>query len=208
LEAVDEAGNMNTTNIEFSIYTSDFGWNWPIISEQPKSVDFTDENGTFWFTCILASKTSQFFNLTFLESSDTKLIGSEIIFGLMVECERSVDIIYISLSYPINGTNEDVNQSFSEFQWIIWDEQNGEWEEVETKYNQVLHSWDTTFIGFNRYFALIETGTETKIKSVELGGGQIPAFEYPIVILAICSYYGITIRRKQKKGEKSVKRTN
>ena len=111
-----------------------------------------------------------------------------------------MDIIYISFSYPLNGTIEDSNQSFSEFQWVVWNEQNQDWEEIETVYNQVLHSWETTFIGFNKFFALVEIEELTKMKPVEVGGGQIPSFEFPLVIIALCVYNGfLNVHKKKKK---------
>jgi hypothetical protein len=201
LEAVDEAKNRNITNLAFSIYLSDFAWNWPIISDQPQSIDFTDENGTFWFTCTLVSHSTQSYNLSLLARTNPKIQNSSFLFGLRFECEELTDIIYISFSYPLDEVIEDFNQTFRVFQWVKWNKQNQEWEEVDTVYNQVLHSWETTIIGSNSFFALIETDTQTKIKSVELGGGQIPSFEFPMVILALSTYYGIYIKRKQKKGE-------
>ena len=111
----------------------------------------------------------------------------------------------MTFSFPLNGTIDDFNQSFKVYQWVVWDITNQRWEEIETIYNQVLHSWQTTYIGFNNNFALIEKEELTKIRSVELGGGQIPSFEFSIVIIAFTVYYGISIRKKRKLGEKNVK---
>jgi len=196
LNITDEAGNSNSSLYFFEIHKSDFKWNWFLKAEQPFNLDLFDEIGTFYFSIILTSSVDQSFNLSLLTPSDSPSLSTDSQFGINLLCEIPEDILYISFIYHLTEPLTGINQSFQVMQWVKWNDQAQEWSETETLYNQVLHTWVTTSVGYNQYFALIETDQSTQLKSVEVGGGGIPSFELPLVILSLLAIYGFKSKRK------------
>ena len=185
----------------FSVYVSSFDRNWTIIAEQSQMMDFIDENDTYWFTLIIASKSDQSFNLSFLTSEDIPSLDSNMIFGVKLSCEVPQDILFLTFRYSLPDPLIDDNQSFPVYTWVSWDQEGGNWGIPKANYNQVSHAWETTINSFSPYFALIETDSSTHLKSVEIGGGSISSFELPIVIVALCVIYRLKIRKNRKIGE-------
>lgn len=194
----DEAENSITISLMFSIYSSYFNWNWYLEAEKTQTYNFRDEYGILWFSFVLVSKTDQSFNLSLLTPSDSPSLSTDSQFGINLLCEIPEDILYISFIYHLTEPLTGINQSFQVMQWVRWNSQAQEWSETETLYNQVSHAWVTTSVGYNQYFALIETDRSTQLKSVEVGGGGIPSFELPLVILSFLAIYGLKSKRKQK----------
>jgi hypothetical protein len=194
----DEAGNFISINLRFSIYSSFFNWNWYLEAEQTQTYDFRDDSGVLWFSFVIVSTTDQSFNLSFLTPSDFPSLPTDSQFGINLLCEVPDDILYVSFIYHLTEPLTGINQSFQVNEWVVWDDQLEEWTEVETIYNQILHAWVTTAIDYNQYFALVDTGMSTQQKSVEVGGGSIPSFELPLVIMAIMTIYVSKSKRKQK----------
>ncbi|PWI49309.1 hypothetical protein CEE45_01885 [Candidatus Heimdallarchaeota archaeon B3_Heim] len=192
----DEAGNNNSTSLRFSIYSSSFKWNWYLEAEKTQTYDFRDETGTLWFSFVIVSKTGQSFNLSLLTPSDSPSLSTDSQFGINFLCEVPEEVLYVSFIYHLTEPLLGINQSFQVKQWVVWNEQSQEWSEVETIYNQILHAWVTTSIGYNQYFALVGTGMSTQLKSVDVGGGTIPSFELPFVILSILAFYSLKSKRK------------
>ncbi len=184
IEIRDEAGNINSLNLTFYIYTSDFAWNWDLIADEPRSLDVHDENDTFWFTSSVVSRSNQFFNLSLLTEDSYPNLPANSILGLGFQCELPEDIIFLTLTYPLSEKPSNFTDTFPLYQWVIWD--NQEWVEVDTHYDQVSHAWKTTNIGYTQYFALIDSGETTQLKSVVVGGGSIPAFELPTILFSVC----------------------
>ncbi len=195
----DEAGNSRITVLEFSIYSSSFNWNWDLEAEETHSNDFRDELGKLWFSFSIVSKTDQSYNISFHSSSESPLLTSQMQFGIHLLCEVPEDIIFFSLVYHLEEPLVDVNQSFPVMQWAIWDEQQQEWSAIDTIYNQVLHAWSSTVTGYYQYFALVDPEESTRLKAVEVGGGAIPSFELPLVLLTIISIYGMKKTRKRNR---------
>jgi hypothetical protein len=204
----DEARNFFATSLRFSVYSSSFNWNWHLEAEKTQTYDFKDETGFLWFSFVIVSKSDQSFNLSLLTPSDSPSLSTDSQFGIMLLCEVPEDIIYISFTYLLPEPLLDSNQSFAVMQWVKWNDQSQEWSETVTIYNQVLHAWVTTSIGYSQYFALVETGVSTQLKSVEVGGGSIPSFELPLAIVSILVIYGIKSKRKENNGVKNVYETN
>ncbi|MHA1236537.1 MAG: hypothetical protein ACTSQ9_02620, partial [Candidatus Hodarchaeales archaeon] len=184
LEIRDEAGNINSLNLIFFIHTSDFNWNWDLTSEEPRTLDFYDVNNTFWFTCSVVSKSNQFFNFSLLTDSSSPILPENSILGLGFQCEIPADIIFLTLIFPLSEQLNGINETFSLYHWVVWD--NQEWVETTTSYDQVSHSWKTTNLGYSQYFALIDSGEKTQLRSVIIGGGSIPAFELPTILFSVC----------------------
>ena len=184
LEIRDEAGNLNSLILTFDIYTSDFNWNWDLTAEETRSLDFYDVNNTFWFTCSVVSRSNQFFNFSLLTDTSSPILPENSILGLRFQCEVPTDIIFLTLIFPLAEQLNNFNETFSLYDWVVWD--NEEWVETTTSYDQVSHAWKTTNLGYSQYFALIDSGEKTQIKSVVVGGGSIPAFELPTILFSIC----------------------
>ncbi|MHA2096785.1 MAG: hypothetical protein ACW98F_19390 [Candidatus Hodarchaeales archaeon] len=194
----DEAGNFINIFLRFSIYSSSFNWNWHLEAEQTQTYDFRDEFGVLWFSFVIVSKTDQSFNLSLLSPSDSPSLSTDSEFGINFLCELPDDILYVSFTYLLPEPLVNSNQEFQVKKWVVWNKQSQKWSEVETIYNQILHAWVTTSLGYNQYFALVETGESTQLKSVEVGGGSIPSFELPFVIMSLLAIYGNKSSRKQK----------
>ena len=194
----DEAGNSDSISLIFSIYSSFFSWNWHLEAEKPQTYDFRDESGILWFSFVIVSKTGQSFNISFLTPSDFPSLSTDAQFGINLLCEVPEDILYVSFIYYLTEPLMELNQSFQVNQWVVWNDQSQEWSEVETIYNQIQHAWVTTSVGYNQYFALIATGMSTHVKSVEVGGGSIPSFELPLVLLSILVISGFKSKKIRK----------
>ncbi len=197
----DIAENINNTNLVFSVFTSAFNWNWPLIAEQSQTIDFIDANETYWFTFTITSRTDQSFNLTFLTSEDAPSLESNMLFRVSLSCERPDEIIFLTLFYPLKSPLITENQSFPVYNWMVWDELEEKWGIPDAHYNQVAHAWEITINSFSPYFALIETESLTRLRSVEVGGGWISSFELPLVIITLIVLNLHRIKRTRKKGE-------
>jgi hypothetical protein len=184
LELKDEAGNIKSLHIIFSMHTSDFNWNWGIISEETHSLDLYDDNSTYWFTSSVVSTSNQFFNFSLLNDDSYPSLPIDYILGVGFQCEIPADIIFLTLTYPLLEQLGNSTDTFPLYKWAVWE--NQEWSELETIYDQVSHSWITTYLGYSQYFALIDSGEVTQLKSVKVGGGSIPAFELPTILFSVC----------------------
>ena len=200
LEIIDEAGNTNSTLLIFSIHSSDFDWNWLLISEETHSIDLYDENKTYWMTSSVVSKSNQFYNISMLTDDAYPELPSNNILGIKFQCELPTDIIFLTLTYPLSDPPENLSDTFPLYQWFVWDDQ--EWVVVETTYDQVTHSWKMTNLGYSQYFVLVDSGETTQLRSVVIGGGSIPAFEFPTIIIAFSVVVSI------KKVKKNVSNKN
>jgi hypothetical protein len=194
LEIKDEAGNINFFELSFSIHTSDFNWNWSLNAEETRNLKFYDENNTLWFTCSIVSSSNQFFNLSFLSGGSSPSLPSDNLFGIELLCEIPSDIIFLTLIYPLSEQLIDIDDTFTQYEWVVWFDQ--EWAATITSYDQVSHAWKTTSLGYSQYFALIDCGKTTQLRSVVIGGGSIPAFELPTILLSICL---VVVIKKVKK---------
>jgi hypothetical protein len=184
LEIIDEAGNIDSYNLTFFIHASDFDWKWDIIADETRTLDLHDEIYTYWLTLSVVSRSNQSVNFTLLTETSSPVLPENYIMGLGFHCEVPTDIIFLTLNFPLSeqlGNNRD---TFPLYQWIVWD--NQEWVDLETIYDQVSHSWITTNLGYSQYFALIDSGDITQQKSVKVGGGSIPAFDLPTILISIC----------------------
>jgi hypothetical protein len=184
LELKDEAGNIKSLHITFFIHTSDFNWNWEIISEEPYSLDLYDENNTYWFTSSVVSTSNQFFNFSIITDDSYPILPAEVTLGIEFQCEKPTDIFFLTLTYPLSEQLGNSTDTFPLYQWIVWE--NQEWVDLETIYDQVSHSYITTYLGYSQYFAIIDSGEITQLKSVEVGGGSIPAFDLPTILFSVC----------------------
>jgi hypothetical protein len=192
--AYDEATNPVTATLLFEIYTSAFGWNWDLFANNPRSIDVVDASETTWFHLTLLSKTDQNFNLTELPDDLTPSKTEKMLYIIQFSCDRPTDIIFMTLSLPLDNTNQTNN--FDVYQWVHWDSPNNQWQEITTSYNTISHSWEATYEGGVEFFALIQTGDTTELKSIEPGGGQIPAFTIFIVITSLITC-NIILRKKK-----------
>jgi hypothetical protein len=192
----DEAKNPTNTIFFFDIYSSAFGWNWDLYANIPRTIDVIDASETTWFHLTLLSKTDQNFNLTVLPDELTPSKTEKMLFIIHFSYDRPSDIIFMTLNLPLDDT--DQTNTFDVYQWVHWDNSNNQWQEITTSYNAISHSWEATYEGDIEFFALIKTGDTTELKSIEPGGGQIPAFTIFIVItgLITCSIF---LRKKKSK---------
>ncbi|MHA1541928.1 MAG: hypothetical protein ACTSQH_03035, partial [Candidatus Hodarchaeales archaeon] len=186
LEIRDEAGNTKSHNLTFFIHASDFHWDWDLTAEETRSLDFYDVNNTFWFTCSVVSRSNQFFNFSLLTDTSFPTLPENSILGLDFQCEDQTDIVFLTLIFPLSEQLNSINESFSLYHWVVWDRDNQEWVETTTSYDQVSHAWKTTNLGYSQYFALIDSGENTQLRSVSVGGGSIPAFELPTMLFSVC----------------------
>ncbi len=194
----DEAGNTYSITLKFSIYTSAFNWNWHLNANQAHSYDFIDDTGAQWFSFVIVSASEQSFNISLLPNPGSPSLTTQMEFGIDLLCEVPEDIVYVTFTYLLSEPLLDENQSFPVFHWNVWDDQNLKWSESDTIYNQVLHAWVTTSIGYHQYFALVDADKSTHLKSVVVGGGQLPSFDVILVLLSISIVYVYNRKRKQK----------
>jgi hypothetical protein len=184
LEIKDEARNINSIILSFFIHTSDFNWNWDLTAEETRSLDFYDVNNSYWFTCSVVSRSNQFFNFSLHTDISSPTIPENSVIGLRFQCEIPADIIFVTLIFPLSEQPNGNNETFPLYHWVVWD--NQEWLETTTSYDQVSHAWKTTNLGYSQYFALIDSGENTQLRSVSVGGGSIPAFELPTILFSVC----------------------
>ncbi|MFX0182484.1 MAG: hypothetical protein ACFE95_05300 [Candidatus Hodarchaeota archaeon] len=190
----DEAKNPTNAIFFFEIYSSAFGWNWDLSANVPRTIDVVDASETTWFYLTLLSKTNQNFNLSVLPDDSTPSKTEKMLFIIQLSCDRLTDILFMTLNLPLDETDQP--NTFDIYQWVHWDNSNNRWQEIMTSYNALSHSWEATYEGSIEFFALIKTGGTTELKSIEPGGGQIPAFTIFIVITSLitCS---IILRKKK-----------
>lgn len=190
LNITDEAGNSNSSVFYFEIHESDLEWNWFLQAKKPFSLDIFDEFGVYYFTIILTSNIDQYFNITFLTPADTPAPTSNMRFAAEFKCEEPEDILYISLKYPL------IDQAIYVYQWTQWGTSG--WTNLISIYDQVSHSWISTFDGFLPYFGLIDTLETTNTKSVKVGGGSISGFEFTSTLLMIGLVIFISRKKKNR----------
>jgi len=199
IEVIDTAGNIRTNNFVFLIHSSAFNWNWQVNNGQPKKIDMIDEAGKYWFSFIITSKTTQYFNLSIETQNQVPSADFQAEFFVKFQCESPEDIVYFTLIFLMDKESSDlINSSFPVYEWIIWD---NSWQTLTTAYNPISHSWEATFEGYASYFALNKKQDTTFTKSVEVGGGQLPSFELLTGLFTI--FLMVTIKfRKNRTGEK------
>jgi hypothetical protein len=192
--AKDEAGNIATINLLFSVYTSAFNWNWELKADTPRTIKIINATSDLWFILTLTSAIDQSFNLSVLSEESYPGQNDLIDYAIEFSCENPDDIFFISLTLQLR-TNTSV---FPMYQWVHWDVESGEWVNITTSYNEVSNSWEATFDGFVPYFALINPGVKTTLTSITPGGGQIPSFEIVPTILSLLLMTILAYRRSRK----------
>ena len=197
--ATDEAHNIASTTLIFSVYTSAFNWNWGLEARTPRTIKIINASSDLWFILTLTSTIDQSFNLTVLPEDSYPTSIDMIKYVIEFRCEEPDEIIFMSLTLQLSS-NASV---FPVYQWVHWDGLSEEWVNITTSYNEVSNSWEAIYSGFVQYFALINPGIETTLISIIPGGGQIPSFE---IIPALLSLMTITIlvynKKKPKKNSK------
>ena len=193
--ATDEAHNIATEKLVFSIYTSAFNWNWGLEAETPRTIKIIDASSDLWFILTLTSAIDQSFNLTVLSEDSYPGKNDLIEYVIEFKCEKPDDIIFMSLVLHLSS-NSSV---FPVYQWAHWDGQSEEWINITTSYNEVSNSWEATYNGFVQYFTLINPGIETTLISITPGGGQIPSFEIIPTLLSLLTISILVYRIKKRK---------
>ncbi|MFX1283330.1 MAG: hypothetical protein ACFFB5_06725 [Promethearchaeota archaeon] len=189
--ATDEAQNIASTRISFSIYISAFDWNWEIKANSPRTIRFKNASNDLWFILTLTSSIDQFFNLSVI-SKDS--LPENAVYAIEFNCEKSDEIIFITLTLMLSSNASE----FPVYQWKRWDNQSSQWLNITTVYNEVSNSWEATYESYVPYFALINTGRMTNIKSIIPGGGEIPSFEIIPALLSLISLCFVINRKKRK----------
>ena len=203
LTIYDEATNPVTATLLFEIYTSAFGWNWDLYADIPRTIDVVNASETTWFYLTLLSKTNQNFNLTVLSDESSPSKTEKMLYIIHFSCDRPADIIFMTLNLPLFDTNQ--TNAFDVYQWAYWDNNTNQWIDLVTSYNEVSHSWEATYDGAVALFVLEKTGETTSKKSVEVGGGQIPSFEFDISIIGLFLLYSVIHKRRKSKKNKKMK---
>ncbi|MFX1506750.1 MAG: hypothetical protein ACFFDC_11670 [Promethearchaeota archaeon] len=196
--AIDEAHNIASTTILFSVYTSAFNWNWSLEAAAPRTIKIINATSDLWFILTLASATDQSFNLTVLPEHLYPENNNMIEYVIEFSCENPDDILFISLTLQLK-MNTTV---FPVYQWVHWDVKSEEWVNITTSYNEVSNSWEATFDGFIPYFALINPGIKTTLISIIPGGGEIPSFEIVPAILSLIMFTIFLYRKRRSKNSK------
>ena len=181
LNATDEAQNSQELIYYFSIYTSAFNWNWELKAFIPRTISFNDHLGNPWFYLTITSQVDQQINLTLVSEEGLPQAPANFSYAVKFDCEQPDEVIFLTLALPINGT---VN-NFPVHQWYYWNESQINWVEMGTYFNEVDFVWEATYDGYIPYFALIDTGKTSQTKEVVTGGGQIPSFEIPLVLITL-----------------------
>ncbi|UCG90243.1 MAG: hypothetical protein JSU57_00520 [Candidatus Heimdallarchaeota archaeon] len=192
LIAEDEAKNNNITILYFSIYTSSFDWKWSLEANSTRTLNIVDDYNDLWFRFTIASKNKQYFNLSVMSEDSTPSKTEAMEYAIELKCEEPEEIIFISLTLilPINASE------FQVYQWKRWDVKSSQWLNITTTYNIVSNSWEATYEGYMPYFALINTGVMTSVKSITPGGGQIPSFEVIPTLLSLIIISLVIYRKK------------
>lgn len=193
----DEAENPTNAILLFYIYSSAFDWNWDLFADKSRTIDVVDASETTWFYLTLLSKTNQNFNLTVLSDESSPSKTEKMLYIIHFSCDRPADIIFMTLNLPLSDTNQ--TNTFDVHQWAYWDNNTNQWIDLVTSYNEVSHSWEATYDGAVALFALEKTGETTSKKSVEVGGGQIPSFEFDISIIGLFLLYSVIHKRRKSK---------
>jgi hypothetical protein len=190
--ASDEANNIAQGVLFFSVYTSAFGWDWNLIFQTPRSIDVVDYSGELWFILTLTSNIEQNFSLNLQVEFPTKT--STMLYVIEFNCDSPEDIAFMTFVLPLNSSSDS---NFSVYQWVYWDNQKNQWVNLITSYNTVSHTWEATYEGGLKYFALEKTGETSAKKSVVPGGGQIPSFEFGVTVLGLLGLYIVMVKRKR-----------
>ncbi|UCG04023.1 MAG: hypothetical protein JSW11_08550 [Candidatus Heimdallarchaeota archaeon] len=195
----DEAHNIASITLIFSVYTSAFNWNWGLEAKIPRTIRIIDASSDLWFILTLTSAIDQSFNLTVLSKDLYPVKNDMIEYVIEFNCEKPDDIIFISLTLQLSSNNRVVPV----YQWVHWDVESEGWVNITTSYNEVSNSWEATYNGFVLYFALINQGIKTTLTSVTPGGGQIPSFEIiPAIMSLIMVSTFVFNKRRMKKNSK------
>ncbi len=202
ISATDEANNINETTLFFSIHTSAFDWTWDLNAESPNTLNLVDATGKLLFQLTLVSKTNQTFNLTVLPETTPPTRINTMLYGIKFTCDAPKDILFMTFTFLLNGSSSAIDSTIEVYKWAYWDNQEEKWLILETSYNSVTHSWQATHEGNITLFALIKTDETTSLTSVIPGGGQIPSFEYSVILLGLFFIRYLLLMRK-----KSVKKT-
>lgn len=194
--AIDEAGNINLTKIMFSIYISSFNWNWDVKANIPLTINFINASGDLWFILTLTSSIDQYFSFSVLSEDSLPAKTEEMEYVIEFNCEEPDEIIFFTLTLMLSSNAS----KFPVYQWKHWDVQSSQWENITTIHNAVSNSWEATYEGYVPYFALINTGIMTTLKSITPGGGQVPSFEiFPAILSLITISFVVYGKRKSKK---------
>ncbi len=202
--ASDEANNTGKVLLNFSIYISAFNWDWQAVANTPRTINVVDETGDLWFIVTLLSRSNQKFNLTMVPEGSSPARDTNMEYLIELMCEKPADIIFLTFSVVLEGSHEN----FPIYSWVYWDNQENSWDDIETSYSEVTHSWEATYVGYIQYFGLINTHQTTVKKSVILGGGQIPSFEFFTVLVSIVliSMMSRNFKKKRSKDNSRLKR--
>ncbi|MFX0210135.1 MAG: hypothetical protein ACFFDT_29405, partial [Candidatus Hodarchaeota archaeon] len=192
--ATDEAHNIASISLLFSVYTSAFNWNWELEADTPRTIKIINATNDLWFVLTLTSLIDQSFNLTVLPEDLYPGKNDRIEYAIEFSCENPNDILFISLTLQLK-TNANI---FPVYQWVYWDVESEEWVNITTSYNEVSNSWEATFDGFVPYFALLNPGIKTTLSSIIPGGGQIPSFEMVPTILSLFLITILVYRRSKE----------
>lgn len=185
LKATDLANNSNQIVILFDVHTSSFDWNWVLEADSERTIDFIDEYAELWFKLSIASKSSQSLQLSVLSEDSLPSRENDLLYVIELSCDSPTDILFMTLIFPLKNLDLDSNSSFEVYEWTYWNSTRNEWNRLLTSFNEVSHSWEATFEGSLQYFALRKTGETTYKKSVIVGGGQIPSFDWLITIFTL-----------------------
>ncbi|MHA2075703.1 MAG: hypothetical protein ACW97X_13870, partial [Candidatus Hodarchaeales archaeon] len=163
--ATDEANNTGKILLNFSIYTSAFNWDWQIVANTLRKINVVNETGDLLFIVSLLSGSNQKFNLTLVPEGSPPALSDDMEYAVELMCEKPADILFITFSVMLGGSRED----FPIFLWFYWDNEDNSWQDMETSYSEVTHSWEATYDGYIQYFGLINTHETTVKKSVIVG---------------------------------------
>ncbi|MHA1968688.1 MAG: hypothetical protein ACW964_12895 [Candidatus Hodarchaeales archaeon] len=195
--ATDEANNTGKITLNFSIYTSAFNWDWQIVANTLRKINVVNETGDLLFIVTLLSGSNQKFNLTLVPEGSSLALSDDMEYAVELMCENPADILFITFSVMLEGSRED----FPIYLWFYWDNEDNSWQDMGTSYSEVTHSWEATYDGYIQYFGLINTHETTGKKSVIVGGGQIPSFEYfpALISVILLSLLSRNFRKKRSK---------
>ncbi|UCE13474.1 MAG: hypothetical protein JSV04_14990 [Candidatus Heimdallarchaeota archaeon] len=178
----DLAKNSNQITILFDIHTSSFDWNWALEANSARNLDFVDDHGDLWFKLTITSKSEQNISLSVLTEDSTPVKEDDMEYVIKFSCDNPNDILFMTFVYTLNNSGVEYNSSFEVYEWVYWNSSRNEWIGIITSFNEVSYSWEATVKGSIQYFALRKTGETTKRKSVEIGGGEIPSFDWMVTI--------------------------
>ena len=188
---IDEAGNSFSSNYNFTIQINSFGWNFYLKANIPKTITIINDNKETMMVLSLGSSEDQWFNLTLLDTYDPPVLGNSL-FLIQINCQKSDKIQFTRLVYELPTSIIEV------YEWQYFDINLDTWKSLPSIYNTVDNTWESSNEGLIQIFTLISTGETTQLKSVELGGGQIPGFELHIMLFALIVSFFIKKNNRSK----------